>query len=249
MPKKIDRTGETCTNNYGSKMKIINYRNKDDISVLFEEQNYIKNNVKYRAFILGNVKSPYDKSVYGVGFIGEGKYSHKEHPKIYNTWSNMIQRCYSSDFHKKQSSYLECEVCKKWHNFQLFAEWYEDNIYDFNGELELDKDVLNKNNKIYSPDTCVFVPKDINMLLVKANTIRGEYPIGVSLYRGKRFKASITINNKSIHLGYFNSSLLAHEAYKKAKKEYIHSKADEYYRIIPDKLYNALKQYDVEIND
>jgi hypothetical protein len=249
MPSKNDRTGEIAVNTNGSKMKIIKYKNKDDIDVLFIEQNYIKKNVKYRAFLKGNVKSPYDKSVYGVGYIGEGKYSHKEYSTIYNSWANMIQRCYLESFHIKQPSYKDCHVCSEWHNFQTFAKWYEANAYNTDSKLELDKDILFKNNKIYSPKTCVLVPKNINILLVKANSIRGKYPIGVSLLKNGKFKASITINNKAHHLGNYNTSDLAFEAYKQAKEEYIKSKAQEHYDIIPESLYNALMSYEVSKED
>lgn len=249
MPVKKDRTGEIATNTNGSKMKIIKYINKDNIDVLFIEQNYIKKNVKYRAFVKGNIKSPYDKTVYGIGYIGEGIYSHKNNSIIYNVWANMLQRCYLKDFQDKQTSYRGCTVCDEWHNFQNFAKWYEENLYDIDSKLELDKDILNKGNKIYSPNNCILVPRDINMLLVKANTIRGEYPIGVTLFRTGKFKSTLTINNKGIHLGYFDTPELAYEAYKDAKEEYIHSKAEEYCNKIPDKLYKALIAYQVEFED
>lgn len=208
------------------------------------------------------MKHPYDKSVYGVGYIGEGRYKARDNlckqTIQYYYWSHMMTRCYNEKYLKTGPTYEKCEVCKEWHNFQNFAKWFDENYYDIgDGRIQLDKDILIKRNKIYSPETCVFVPNRINTLFVKRQNYRGKYPIGVSYYkRGKiNFLSQCYIfdreQNKSTHknLGYFNTPEEAFYAYKEFKEEYIKQVADEYKDKIPKKLYDAMYRYKVDIND
>lgn len=249
-----NRIGEEKLNKFGSKMKIVDYRNAKDIDVYFEEYNWVAKNKQYYNFKIGNIKCPYEPKVYNSGYLGEGKYKCKENGKttrIYNTWNSMIERCCSQKFKNKNHTYSICKVCDEWLNFQNFAKWYEENYYEVENEsMHLDKDILVKGNKIYSPNTCVFVPQSINNLFVKSNSTRGIYPIGV-YYRNdiNKFTSEYTNKNKTIKLGYFNTPEEAFHEYKKFKENYIKEVADKYKDKIPENLYNALYKYEVEIND
>lgn len=163
---KKDRTGEINYNNFGSKMEIIRYDGCNGIDVYFPEYNWVYKNATYDNFKNGKIKCPYEPRAYGVGYIGEGKYKPLENEKptrSYSTWQHMLMRCYSEEYQIKKPSYVDCSVCNEWHNFQNFAEWYEENYYEISGEkMQLDKDILFKGNKIYSPDTCIFVPIKVN---------------------------------------------------------------------------------------
>lgn len=238
-------------------MIIIDYKNSNNMLVLFE--NGYKTSVSYSNFVKGNVKNPYDKSVCGVGFIGEGEYSNskdKNRSPQYSRWNSMLGRCYSDSFLKKKPTYKSCEVCEEWHNFQNFAKWYDDNYYEIFGEkMSLDKDILVKGNKIYSPDTCVFVPQPINSLFEKSNKTRGKFLIGVFIFKNKnrikRFSSTI-VDPKSkvkINLGYFMTENEAFLAYKKAKESAISFIANKYKESIPEKLYKAMIDYKVEKSD
>ena len=114
--------------------------------------------------------------------------------------------------------------------------------------MNLDKDILIKNNKIYSPETCVFVPHDINSLFTKANTKRGKYPIGVHFKRNK-YHVQIQKYKQVIHLGTYDTSEEAFTVYKIAKENYIKEIADKYKDLIPKKLYDAMYEYEVEWED
>ena len=92
-----DRIGEVRINNFGSKMIIIGYRKAIDIDVYFPEYDCIVKNQQYGNFKNGKIKCPYERSVYGIGYIGEGEYKTKENGKptrVYETWKSMLQRCY-----------------------------------------------------------------------------------------------------------------------------------------------------------
>ena len=214
MSEKINRIGEKRINTLGSEMVIVGYRKNNDIDVYFPKYDWTARNKEYKNFKKGIIKCPYEPSVYGVGYIGEGKYKISEngkHTGIYDTWHDMLKRCYDSNYHKRQPTYIECEVCEEWLCFQNFAKWYEDNYYEVEGErTELDKDILMKGNKIYSPDTCIFVPKTINSLFVKNNKSRGESVIGTSPVNGKyRVRCYMinpeTVKSKNKHLGYYDT--------------------------------------------
>jgi len=186
--------------------------------------------------------------VNGVGSFGIGIYKsevNNEATKEYDTWSKMLQRCYNEKYREKYPTYKDCTVIKKWLNFQIFAKWFEENYVE---GWQLDKDILLKGNKIYSPETCCFVPSEVNNLLLKSGKIRGEYPIGVSK-RNKNFISQLKCGGKKVHLGMFSTPEEAFQAYKKAKEFYIKQIAEKYKIQITRECYEALINYKIEITD
>lgn len=255
MPKVKDRTGEINYNFYGTKMTIINYINKNDITVEFENGYIVKS--RYSEFKNGTIKNPYDKRVFGVGYHGEGDYKvsiNQKHTIQYNYWYDMLKRCYDDNYKQKHPTYKNKAVCKEWLNFQVFAKWFDENYYTINGNerMELDKDILVRDNIEYNPETCIFVPKIINTILVKKDANRGQYPIGVTK-KGNKFHARCSKCRDNNHyrefIGEFDSAEEAFYAYKKIKELYIKEVADEFRSQIPDKLYKALYNYEVRITD
>lgn len=166
-------------------------------------------------------------------------------PPEYYTWKNMFKRCYSPTYQLTKPSYKGCIVCKDWWDYNSFITWYYENKIE---SFELDKDILIKGNKIYGPETCCFVPREINILFAKSNTLRGILPIGVRLVKNK-YRAFIYQNNKFLHLGYYNTSQEAFNAYKLAKENHIKNMADKWKAQISKNVYDAMYNYIVEIND
>ena len=262
LKQKQARLGELALSNEGYMMKIIEYNNANDIIIEFQDKYKAKTRGQYINFKKGKFKNPYHPSVFNIGYIGEGKYKVSENEvitRIYNTWVGMLRRCYDPYTINKQPTYRDCIVCEEWRNFQNFAEWYEENYYEVEDEtMCLDKDILCKGNKIYSPKSCVFVPNRINCLFTKRQNYRGEYPIGVSyVKRNNKLQSSCFTYDKGDikghrkFLGYFplNKPFQAFYTYKQFKENYIKQVANEYKDLIPRKLYNALYEWRVEIND
>lgn len=260
MGSKINRIGEINYNTFGSKMIISKYRKYSDIDVYFPQYNWTFKHIAYKEFKNGKIKCPYERRVFGIGYIGEGKYKVSDNgkkTKCYRTWQNMLQRCYDEKHRYKNPTYENCKVCKEWLNYQNFAEWYYKNYYEIKDEIMcLDKDILNKGNKIYLPENCVFVPQIINKLFTKSDKSRGEYPIGVNYNKkNKKFVAYCNIydfkenKQKRIHLGYYNTIEKAFQVYKQFKENHIKKIADYYKEQIPQKLYDAMYKYEVEITD
>ena len=254
----IDRTGEKNYNNFGSEMIIVDYRNAMDIDVYFPQYDWIARDKQYSNFKKGNISCPYERSTFGVGYIGEGKYKVKENGKntrVYDTWRGMLRRCYDKEFHKKNPTYIDCEVDEDWLNFQNYGKWYDENFYEVEGErMALDKDILNKGNKIYSPNNCIFVPQTINLLFVKRQNDRGESAIGTTLHQGKYVVHCNIINpetgkSKGENLGRYDTQEKAFQVYKEFKEKNIKEVADYYKIHIPQKLYDGMYKYEVEITD
>lgn len=250
-----NRIGEENINTQGTLMRIIDYNRNDDIIVEFQDEYKYQIRSQYKEFKNGKIKNPYDKIVFGVGFIGDGIYTpyikeERKKSETYKYWQRMLQRGYSEEFKDSFSSYREVKVCEEWHNFQNFAKWFEDNYYEVRelGKMQLDKDILNKGNKIYSPDNCIFVPMRINQLFIKSNGSRGELPIGVTR-SGNKFRSRLHIIEGEKYLGSFNTPEEAFYAYKTFKEQYVKEVADEYKLYIPQKLYEAMYKYEVEITD
>lgn len=250
----INRINEVRYNNFGSEMIIVGYHGSKDIDVSFPEYNYIARHRTYSNFKNGEIKCPYERRVHGEGYLGVGEHkavSNGKKTKVYKAWNSMIERCYDKRVHAKNPTYTDCEVCEEWKNFQNFAEWFEQNYYEIEEEKTcLDKDILIKGNKIYSPDTCVFVPQSINTLFVKCDATRGNLPIGVSYKkRINKYMAQCNLNGQIRFLGYYSNPEEAFQAYKRFKESVIQSKADEYLYQIPENLYEAMINYEVEEND
>ena len=189
-------------------------------------------------------------NTFGLGYNSKGEYKttiNGKFTKCYNTWRAMLERCYSSRLHEKYSTYIDCQVCDQWLDYQNFAEWWENNYYEIKGQrIALDKDILVKGNKIYSPNTCVFVPSKINSLFVKRDKMRGELPIGVTKRKNGYQAYCANGNGKNITLGTFDNPHEAFLIYKLNKELLIQGMANEYKDEIPSKLYDAMMVYEVE---
>lgn len=256
--KVIDRTGEEGYNSFGSKIVIKEYRKRRDIDVYFPEYDWTAKHVQYNNFKKGTIECPYEPRVYGVGYLGEGKYTATENGKKtdeYKIWSGVLRRCYDPKLHEKYSTYKDCEVEEYLLNFQHMGKWIEENYYKVPGErMCLDKDILHKGNKIYSRETCIFVPERINTLFVKNDKTRGENPIGVSDLPSGNYQ--VMCNNrygKNIYLGTYTTREEAFQVYKQYKEKLIKEVIDSYKGIIPEPYYTRLKtamyNYKVEIDD
>ena len=255
---KVDRTSEESYNNFGSKMVIKKYRGTKDIDVYFPEYNWVFKHTRYDKFKKGEIKCPYEPRVYGKGYLGEGEYKVSEngkHSDEYIIWHSMLQRCYDPKFHKKRPTYKGCAVEEYLLNFQHMGKWIENNYYEIPGEtMCLDKDILYKGNKIYSRDTCVFVPERINSLFTKRDNARGKDPIGATLTSSDNYQVRCNDGyGKSVYLGSYLTKEEAFQVYKQYKEKVIKEVIDSYEGIIPEPHYSRLKEamynYKVEMDD
>ena len=239
-------------------MKIIEYNGTNDIVIEFQDEHKTKIHTRYEHFMSGSIKNPYYPEVCGVGMIGT-KYPSRINnikTKEYTTWHRMIRRSFDIALKERQPTYKEVTCCKEWLLYENFYEWlHSQENFDkwFNGERwNLDKDILIKKNKVYSPKTCCLVPNTVNTLFVKNDADRGDLPIGVGKRKGAFFvQFSNSLENGHEYLGTYQTKEEAFLAYKHRKEEVIKHVAEiEYSKCnITKECYEAMMDYEVEITD
>tara|TARA_R110000850_G_scaffold208805_1_gene334857 strand:+ start:673 stop:1272 length:600 start_codon:yes stop_codon:yes gene_type:complete len=188
--------------------------------------------------------------IYGVAYNSRGKYNtgtSSKHTKDYAVWQSMTARCYdrTASMHKRYK-HLGVTVCDGWLDFQVFAEWFENNYIE---GFALDKDLTNNDSKQYSPENCAFIPSAVNSLLTANNANRGDYPVGVYWQKkNKKFMAKCRKGSgRQKYLGLFVTPELAFSAYKEYKEDYIKQTAQEHYSLgnISEAIYNNLMTWEV----
>lgn len=231
---KIYKTAENTN------IRVIEYIRGDKVLIEFESGYR-----KYAQMALikrSSVKDREYKRYFGVACIGFGKYEIRT--RAGSVWSSMISRCYNiKDKDYKNYGELGFYVCDEWLNFQNYAKWYEENYIE---NYVVDKDVLYKNNKIYSPNTCRFIPIAINSIF--ADMYHGELPYGV---RKKKYgyEANIRKYGKRIYLGRFRTIEDAFNKYKIEKESYIKELANLYKDTISKDVYDSLMNFTINIDD
>ena len=247
-----DCIGKVCKSLNSGDFKIVKYNDSRNVEIQFLNTGY-EATVELVQVKRGEVKDRYVPSVYGVGMVGN-KYPIKVNDvqtKEYGLWKSMLRRCYSDNSKNKNPTYEGCEVSDKFKSYEYFYEWCNKQIGFGVKGFELDKDLLVKGNRVYSEDMCVFLPHEINTLLIKCTASRGKHPIGVYWHNTNRaFIAQVCKNRgKQEHLGFFKTEIEAFRAYKQAKETFIKEQANEWKGEIDERAYEALMSYEVEITD
>lgn len=236
------RTGETKSNKCGTLMKIIK-DNGSSVIVEFQDEHKYQVETIYQNFEKCQIKNPYDKTVFGVGYVGGGGYAPRINgisPSQY-VWHDMMERCYSDKLSNVHNSYYGIStVCEEWHNYQNFAKWYNNNFYIIGyGRMHLDKDILVPGNKEYNPQNCMFVPQRINMLFSNKPNKRG-LPNGIT-----KIKSGYKAVYNTYIIGTYGTVEEAYIHYAEVKEYNIKEIAEEYKNKIPKRLYEALINYKV----
>ena len=251
-----DCVGKVCKSLNSGDFKILKYNDRANVEIQFLKTGF-ETIVQLGNIKSGLIKDPYSPSVYGIGIVGtkypisDGEVLTKE----YMLWCSMLRRCYSDTYKKKNQTYEGCKCSDNFKSYEYFYEWCQKQVgfgVEGNGNpFQLDKDLLVKGNKVYSENTCVFVPAEINSLLIKCTASRGTHLIGVSWSKtNKAFVAMVSRSKgKQEYLGTFNTEIEAFNAYKQAKETFIKEQANKFKSQIDIRAYNALMNYTVEITD
>ena len=153
-------------------------------------------------------------------------------------WTGVIARGFSSKFKQKHQTYEYVTVCTEWLLFSNFRNWWvENNVRGW----QLDKDLLVKGNLVYGPDSCIYIPGHINLLLTDHAASRGDYPLGVSKSWNK-FQSHGCRGECQKYLGCFNTPEQAHKAWQIGKIGAIGDAIDKYTEEA-----NSLGVFDVRI--
>ena len=247
-----DCVGKVYKSKSSGDFKILKYNDSRNVVIQFLKTGF-ETVARLDHIKSGEIKDLYAPSVFGVGVVGT-KYPISVNgvkTKEYVLWVDMLKRCYSDAYQKKQPTYIGCEASENFKYYEYFYEWCHKQIGFGNGGFHLDKDLLIKGNKVYSEDTCVFIPSEINTMLVKSDKKRGEHLIGVCWHiTNKAFMSQVSKNKgKPKHLGYFKTEIEAFNAYKQAKEYFVKEQANKWKDQIDPRAYKALMNYQVEITD
>lgn len=245
MKKKIE-AGDVFNINSGGSVTVVEFVSRSAITAVHNDE--FAHKFKTTAYNLerGQIKNPFSPSVFGVGYLGHGKYRTKEngvHDEAYCAWKDMLRRCYDEKFHLNRGTYADCSVCEDWHNYQNFAKWFYKQKRQTGWQL--DKDILIKGNREYSPRACRFVPVAINSLFSRVpDEIKNDYT-GVRRVRSS-YRAELTVGSKRISLGAYKSAEEASAVYVKAKNERVKSVANHYREFICNDIYTALINFSAD---
>jgi hypothetical protein len=231
------RIGEKHIINTGQELLIVDSGTKPNYCIV-QIGDWISE-VKYHSITLGKVKYPYSPDLYGIAYLGVGPHKPKDNPKMHRTWVNMIARGYDEKTKLQSPVYRTTTVCKEWLNYQTFANWYTAN---YRPNWEIDKDLLIPGNKHYSPETCVFIPQELNKFLANAYSSNRSGHTGVVWNKiNKTWTARIMDNGINTNLGSFKDIKLASEAYSIARTALADKQRELYKNIIPSSVLKAIR--------
>lgn len=243
------KAGDIYPTIHGDTVTVVKYEGSMRVTIEFND------NYKHRQVFQsdrvrkGGMKNPYKPSVYGVGFLGVGKYKAQINGKMtkhYTIWKAMMSRCYHEKSHKYRPTYVGCTVCPDWHNYQNFAIWYDNRVVQ-GVDLDLDKDLLVVGNKIYSPETCVLVPTKINNLIKGGQNRSSNLPVGVSVDKDTgRFKSAMKIDGVERYFGMYACPIEAGDVYAENKEEAVKERALEYKGLIERRAFDALRNFSIK---
>lgn len=241
-----NRVGEININNQGLYMEIISYKNSHDIDVKFETGNIVRHR-KYENFKNGKCTDNTYSKLFNNDIYRK---VYDKDSDSYRKWIKMMGRCYNEKTLERQPTYKDVDVCEEWFTYDNFKKWYDENYYEIpNKKMCLDKDLFSEDTKkIYSPNTCCFLPSELNMMFVsKPYNKKYNTPIGVKYDKDRnKYLASMEVNGKNKFLGRFNTPDDAFNAYKKAKEIHIKELANKYKEYMPNYIYQKLINYELK---
>ena len=188
------------------------------------------------------------KLICGIGINDKSRpaWIGDNHTKQYNLWSSMLHRCYDPKKHARSPTYVGCSVSDNFKNYSYFYDWCHAQIGFGMDGWDLDKDILIDNNKIYSEDLCVFVPKDINTFFNDCGSAMRELTLGAGFdKRTGKYRARCMSSGKQKFLGRFTTPEAAHAAYKQFKENLCKELANKWRGKIDERVYNAMMVWTV----
>lgn len=259
---KEEREGQIFYNTNNNKFTVINYIDSHNVQVEFESG--YKTWTRWERIKRGYVKDLYSPNK--SGFILDMDITNSNDPYIeliYSQFVNMHTRESNDNYHISRPLSVGITICPEWMYFSNFYKWVNSQsnfpyLIQQSERICVEKDILIKNNKLYSPLTCCLVPSSINALICVHSTVRGKYPLGVTeACNGKYVIAKW--QNPITHQGEWSTVFpntpegiqKAFNVYKYNREKYIKEKANIYYKkhLITEPCYKALLNFTINIDD
>jgi hypothetical protein len=249
--------GDIFKTNSGWEGVVLKYNSCHSVTVKWQDGSESEHPASH--ILNGGIKPLFQPSVAGVGFIGEGEFSSKAKKNkksapsvILEYWRRMLTRCFDPKEVVKQTSlnYLNVEVCNDWFNFQNFAKWALSQP-NWNIKNELDKNLLGT-GFMYSPESCTFLPMEVNVFLAD-NYTRDVHnlPKGVQYIKPattgakEGYVARCYVDDERKYLGYYDTPEEAFAIYKEVKEGYAKTLAERYKKCMTQAAYEKLLTFSI----
>lgn len=169
----------------------------------------------------------------------------------YDQWNSMRKRCKAGGaYQQNKPTYVGCKFEPTWDSFDVFIEWADKQVGFLSKDEEdnyfpLDKDILGGDIKLYSPETCAFVPKRINSFFSRLDGTDNGLPKGVYFKKTiSRFIAQGTNwEGENLYLGCYKTPEEAHAAYVVNKEAKAKQLAEFYRDVIDVRVYEKLMSF------
>ena len=210
--KVILKENDIFNTNKSGRIKIIKYVDRKNVIIKFVDTGYTKTTTELN-IKRGSIKDPYSPRTAGIGFNGVGKYTYNNSTDSYKCWERMLNRVYVN----LTRTYIDCTVCKHWHNFQNFCEWFYSKESNYRKGYHLDKDLYIDGNKEYGPLTCIFIPQWLNSIIGFGRRKEHKKDTGVFISNSGSYYAQCSTKMKKI-------SGISRPLKSQAKKDYLEIK-------------------------
>lgn len=231
MPRKVSMiVGDIFTSKHGGDFEVIEYNSSKDVVVMFLDEDQAEVRCQAYAIRLGTIKNPYTRGINGVGYVGVGPYKS----------NSLVAKRHWGLFHRStsESAYEGYAVDVSFHSRQDFGAWFT--AYG-DPTWEVDKDLLNIGNKVYGVDTCVLLPKELNLALAIQPSPHSGLPHGVKV----NHKGGFDANHAGRYLGHHKSPAVLFLLYKYVKESNLRDLANKYVDKLDPRAYTALMNYKV----
>ena len=246
-PNKNNLKGQVFSTKGGTDCIVLEYKGCRDVTVQFLDKNGYITKTHLKTLRSGGVKNPFDRTIYGIGYIGVGKHKpslNGKDTKVYKLWASVICRTYHEYSLTKYPTYRDVEICDEWLSFQNFADWCLGNEF-FNLGYCLDKDILSNGDKIYSAETCCFIPYEINTLFLDNSYNKGSLPTGAT-ERDGRYRVRVSKGGSGKYIGTYDTPEEALKIYARFKESYVKDVARKWEGKIDDKVFQKLMVWKVK---
>lgn len=239
--------GKRFESNKGDWCTVLEYINAHKVVIKFDGYEHYEKTVSAKALKEGSFRNNYRPTTQGLGYMGDGIYSwngDEDVQKAYQVFTGMFSRCYDPYTQSKQPAYIGCSVDARWYDFQVFAKFYVESPFCSLG-YHLDKDLLIRGNRVYSPEACTLLPPEVNSALSSTPESASGLPLGVNKIDNGYVARLNKMGQNREYLGYYKTAEEAHKVYVKAKEDYIHSLAEKWHGKIEERAYQALMNWTV----
>lgn len=211
--------GKCFTHSKYGEYEVMEYISWDKVKILFKNTGGTSE-VRFNHARDGLVRDSEYPTVYGVGVKGSAKISvRRKAIKSYKIWSGILKRCYGKDSDVKYPTYVGCSMCDEWKYFPNFREWFDANYIE---GFELDKDTVIEGNRVYSPNTCVFISHKENAQHCHSNKMYKSVllsPEGeeVLVYNQSQFCGRVGLDRSKLN-AVINGKRISHKGWKFIRK-------------------------------